>query len=271
MIRLSILSENTVYRRGFLGEHGLSVLVETPARALLFDTGQTDVFLKNAGRMEKDPAEAEAVILSHGHYDHCGGLEYLFGKMKMPVYLRGEALSHKCAKGMGKTLYRDISVPWRERPPKNLVFVTEDLTMLYPDIYLLGNIGRDGADGKPGEFFVEHEGFYRSDLMEDEQMLILRQPAGLVVLAGCCHPGVLNCIAHIHKYFEGEHIHAFVAGMHLMHASEDYIAYVGEELKRQDIDLFYPLHCTGQKACVYLERLLQKRCYRVSVGDCICI
>lgn len=271
MIRLSILNENTVYKRGFLGEHGLSVLVETPSHMLLFDTGQTDVFLRNAERMEKDLTEAEAVILSHGHYDHCGGLESMFGKIEMPVYLRGGALSHKCVRDMGKALYRDISIPWREHPPKNLIFVEETLTELFTDIYLLGGIGSYTAEEKPKGFFIEHEGFYRQDLMEDEQMLILRQSTGLIVLAGCCHPGVLNCIAHVNKHFGNEHIHAVVAGMHLMHASKDYIAYVGEELKSRDIDLFYPMHCTGREAIVYLRQILGKRCGSAAVGECICI
>ena len=95
-MKITILNENTVYRQGLFAEHGLSVLIEENDRRFLMDTGQSDVFLKNAETLGVDLTKLNGIILSHGHYDHCGGMEYLDGSRGMPpVYIQKSAFEKK--------------------------------------------------------------------------------------------------------------------------------------------------------------------------------
>lgn len=115
-MKISFLNENTANKRGFLGELGLSLLIEWDGGKILFDTGQTDVFLRNAARMGADLEGLSAIVLSHGHFDHCGGLEYLLeGAADLPpVYVRRSAFEDKQAVNADGKTYRKIGIPWRE-------------------------------------------------------------------------------------------------------------------------------------------------------------
>ena len=115
-MKISFLNENTANKRGFLGELGLSLLIEWDGGKILFDTGQTDVFLRNAARMGADLEGLSAIVLSHGHFDHCGGLEYLLeGAAGLPpVYVRRSAFEDKQAVNADGKTYRKIGIPWRE-------------------------------------------------------------------------------------------------------------------------------------------------------------
>lgn len=113
-MEITVLTENTVSRRGLLAEHGLSVLVEEGGKRILFDTGQSGVYIHNAEQLGISLEGLDAIVLSHGHYDHTGGLPEFPGEVSCPVYLSGKALEDKwCLAGDGKG-NRCIGVPWRE-------------------------------------------------------------------------------------------------------------------------------------------------------------
>ena len=95
MMKVTILTENTVYKRGLLAEHGLSLLIDTGRRRYLFDTGQSRVFLHNAVKLGIDLKGLDGVILSHGHYDHGGGLEYWQELGDAPIYIQEKAFEKK--------------------------------------------------------------------------------------------------------------------------------------------------------------------------------
>lgn len=83
-MEVKVLTENTVYKRAFLGEHGLSLLIETENQNYLFDMGQSDVFLRNGRKLQVDWKTLDGVVLSHGHYDHCGGMNYWENAQEIP-------------------------------------------------------------------------------------------------------------------------------------------------------------------------------------------
>ena len=89
-MRFTVLNENTAGKRGFLAEHGLSVLIVHQGRKLLFDTGQTDVFLHNAEKIGETLSDLDAIILSHGHFDHCGGLEFWQNRGSCLLFMCGK-------------------------------------------------------------------------------------------------------------------------------------------------------------------------------------
>ena len=158
-MKVKILNENTAGKRGFLAEHGLSLLIETGGPRWLFDTGQTDVFLKNAEHLSEDLLHLDGIILSHGHFDHCGGLEYLVRlyeerKQKLPpVYVRENAFLNKTAINGDGCTYRMIGIPWKRELLGASIRVTEPCQEISQGVFVLGNIPYTSPfEKKPGWF-----------------------------------------------------------------------------------------------------------------------
>ena len=98
-MRISVLCENTAYKKEFEGEHGLSLLISTDKHKILFDAGQTDLFLRNGARLGEDLKDVDMVVLSHGHYDHGGGLfKFLSLNDKAKVYINKNVANEKMVK-----------------------------------------------------------------------------------------------------------------------------------------------------------------------------
>ena len=113
-MRIVILTENMANGRGLLAEHGLSVLVEAAGKRILFDTGQSDVYLRNAGELGESLEGLDGIVLSHGHYDHTGGLPAFPEELPAPVFVRENAFEEKLSGSREKGTYRDIGIPWRK-------------------------------------------------------------------------------------------------------------------------------------------------------------
>lgn len=256
-MEITVLTENTVSRRGLLAEHGLSVLVEEGGKRILFDTGQSGVYIHNAEQLGISLEGLDAIVLSHGHYDHTGGLPEFPGEVSCPVYLSGKALEDKwCLAGDGKG-NRCIGVPWREdvqeleRLP--LVFTWEQ-EEIFPGIYLLGQISTT-VPSEMGEkpFRILQNGRYLPDTMEDEQLLVIRTPQGLAVFAGCAHPGILSCVEKVKRTFPGEKLYSLLAGMHLRGCPQERVEETITGLKEAGFTYLIPLHCTGTLAIARMK------------------
>lgn len=269
-MEITVLTENTVSRRGLLAEHGLSVLVEEGGKRILFDTGQSGVYIHNAEQLGISLEGLDAIVLSHGHYDHTGGLPEFPGEVSCPVYLSGKALEDKwCLAGDGKG-NRCIGVPWREdvqeleRLP--LVFTWEQ-EEIFPGIYLLGQISTT-VPSEMGEkpFRILQNGRYLPDTMEDEQLLVIRTPQGLAVFAGCAHPGILSCVEKVKKTFPGEKLYSLLAGMHLRGCPQERVEETITGLKEAGFTYLIPLHCTGTLAIARMKMAFGKSCLMAEAG-----
>ncbi|MGI6170097.1 MAG: MBL fold metallo-hydrolase [Christensenellales bacterium] len=112
-MKMHILTDNRTRKQGFLSEHGLSLFIEYENVNISFDTGQSDVYLHNAALMGVDLNKADCIVLSHGHYDHCGGLTYFPKSDRSPkIYVHEAAFAKKYALNPGGTTYREIGIPW---------------------------------------------------------------------------------------------------------------------------------------------------------------
>lgn len=272
-MRVTVLNENTAGKRGFLAEHGLSLLIETETGRWLFDTGQTDVFLRNAECLKETLFELDGIILSHGHFDHCGGLEYLArsygkaGKKLPPVYVRESAFRNKTAINRDGCTYRIIGIPWKRELLDRCIRLTADRQLLSDGVWVLGNIPYTaGLEEKPSVFFIDDGEKKRPDYMEDEQMLVFETDQGLCLFAGCCHPGILNCLRYVRDTFPGQKIYSVFAGMHLSGASDDRIRNTAEALRESGIERLFPVHCTGIEAIGLMKQCLGRRCTVVETG-----
>lgn len=273
MIKVSVLNENTAGRRGFLAEHGLSLLLETDRGRFLFDTGQTDVFIKNAEKLGEDLLDLDGLILSHGHFDHCGGLYYLAksyresGKALPPVYVRRAAFLDKRAINADHATYRMIGIPWKRQVAGNSVHLTKDKEQIGDGMWVLGNIPyTDGLEKRPEVFFIDNGTEMIPDYMEDEQLLAVDTEKGLCVFAGCCHAGILNCLAHVKRSFPERPIYSVFAGMHLVNADEERIQATIEALSAMEVSILIPAHCTGIAAIGAMKASFGQRCRLVETG-----
>lgn len=271
-MKIHILTDNRAKKRGILAEHGLSLLVEHEGTSILFDTGQTDVFLKNASAMGADPGKADCVVLSHGHYDHCGGAPFLAGLGRLPkIYVHRAAFEKKFAAGPGGEGLREVGIPWTEGEREALagrLVLTGKRERLAPGAHLFGEIpGLLPFEGVPTGFFRGEGAEKAADMQGDEQMLVLEGERGLSVFLGCGHPGVINCLHYAQKQFPGERIYSLAAGMHLDSASPLRVQMTISHLQEMGVEKIIPLHCTGIFAICEMRRFLGSRCLPFCAGD----
>lgn len=268
-MKIRILTENTVNRRGLLGEHGLSLLLEANGRRYLFDTGQTDVYVKNAQKLREDLSGLDGIILSHGHYDHCGGMT-CFPAMTdyPPLYVREGAFQDKRYGKPGR--YERIGIGWKKESYPGSIVETGERHDLGDGWFLLGNIGYENDfEPKPECFYIfptDSEEDKIPDLMSDEQILVVETEKGLSLFMGCSHMGILNCIRRVQKEFPDSRIHTILAGMHLKDASENRVTKTIEALKQLEFDYLIPVHCTGITAIVRMQQELGERCLLADSG-----
>lgn len=276
-MKVTVLTENTVYKRGFLAEHGLSLLIETAGKTWLFDTGQSGVFLQNAVKMKENLEQLEGIILSHGHYDHCGGMKDWAKKWPegspVPVYMNGKGFERKYSSHpvTGHMLFSGIpeeAERWMKEKA-GLVLTEEPCHAVSEHVYLLSSIPRKTDFEKiPATFWKEtHPGAEpKRDTMEDEQLLVIRESQGLCVFSGCAHAGIVNCLNYVRETFPGERIHSLVAGMHLKGCSSRRLQETVSYLKELEADLVVPLHCTGLLAAAAVKEALGESCVLAEAG-----
>lgn len=273
-MKIHILTDDRVKKRGFLAEHGMSIYIEHEDTNILFDTGQTDVYCRNAIQMGLDLSKTNHIVLSHGHYDHCGGLVHFPMTEELPnIYVHEAALCKRYALNPDKISYREIGIPWKltdyNAINKSIKFVKKNV-QITSNISLVGEIpSLVSFEGIPEGFFINKNENMISDMIKDEQMLIFDTDKGLVLFLGCSHPGIINCLTYISKLFPDKAIYALIAGMHLESISPLRLQMTIQSIIDLNIQKVIPLHCTGIFAICEMKKFLDKRCSILTAGDSI--
>ncbi len=270
VLRITTLIENTVSRRGLLAEHGLAFWIETESKRLLFDTGQGTVLAGNARSLGIQLGHCDAIVLSHGHYDHTGGLDSVLQAAGQPRMYAHPAAFEKKYTRRSDGLIHDIGMPsLNERDVRQQVeelILTEEPTEVCEQIYVTGEIPRmTEFEDVNGPFFLDEQGT-KPDPLRDDQALFFESHDGTVVLLGCAHAGVINTLRHIQRLTDDTPIHAVVGGMHLSAASPERLDRTIDAFRRLRVDRVGPAHCTGMAATVALWGALPGRCVACPVG-----
>jgi 7,8-dihydropterin-6-yl-methyl-4-(beta-D-ribofuranosyl)aminobenzene 5'-phosphate synthase len=255
--RITLLTDNTCLP-GYECEHGLSILVELAGRSILFDTGQSDMFLRNARRSGRDLSQVDTLVISHSHYDHSSGVPYLFsGHQELSCYFGPGFFQSKYSlvdeqyvyKGAPFTENECTEAGWKvimvsEGEPVLPLYSRED------GIYLVSGIPmEDPFEQIDPRFYIEDadELNIHRDSFEDELVLVIETGGGLIVILGCSHRGVVNTLSHIKRMFD-KPLYRVIGGAHLESASPERIEHVAERLKELSIEQLVLCHCTGQAA-----------------------
>jgi len=247
------LVENTVGSPGLLAEHGTAFFIEADGDCLLFDTGQGLALKHNAEQLEIRMESVDAIILSHGHYDHVGGLvDALEMTVSAELYLHPKALTAKFNRN-GREIGAPVTDEGKLASFVRGVTYTQDPTTITPGIHVTGEIPRTHKIEDTGGPFYQDADCANKDALPDDQALYIETPKGLIVLLGCGHSGVINTLDYIQQINGGKSIYAVMGGMHLLRASTKRLAFTGDGLERMGVRYLAPNHCTGLDAVCYFK------------------
>ncbi|MBC7080562.1 MAG: MBL fold metallo-hydrolase [Methanothrix sp.] len=278
-LQLKIVIENTTshHKPGLRGQHGLSVLIEadlgSESMCILMDTGaSSDVLLHNMDVLGIDSDDIDLIFLSHGHYDHTGGLMGLLKHMKRHVPI----LAHPgifAPKLRSEPFLRSIGIPFTRCEAEGagaVLLLSRTPVTLAPGIMTTGEVERRTSFERVEGFWTIVDGTYREDRIDDDQALVISiENRGLVVISGCAHSGIVNIVDQARRLTDSNAICAVIGGFHLMGSEDERIRRTAGALLDLDPEIVRPGHCTGSRAISQLQEILGDRCRPLFTGDVI--
>ena len=272
-LRITILVDHQSLRPDLETEHGLSFLLEADDEVLLFDAGATEAAFRNAERLGTPWRRISRIVLSHGHWDHTGGLRaFLEALPKAQVYLHPRAMTPKYSLHPDKPP-RLLSMPQEihallQARMDQLHWSTAHMR-LGEGIGLTGPIPRrHPEEAISGPFYLDPEG-RETDPLEDDQALWITTKRGIVLLLGCAHAGVANTLDHIRVLTGKRSLLAVVGGFHLATASEARIQSTLRALQKANVKRVAPIHCTGPSGTAAFQEAFGDQGIPLQVGESI--
>ncbi len=256
-MKITCLIENTSSRPDIVAEHGLSLYVETATDKILFDFGQTDAFAKNAEVLGIDLSEVNIAVLSHGHYDHGGGINRFLELNKVAkIYMQPTAKEphfHSEDRFIGLNLAEE---------QKGRFIEIGDVFAINDNVYLLScNNSERICDIDNADLLKKHEEKFTPDNFDHEHYMLIKEGNTQVLISGCSHKGILN----IAEWFSPD---VLVGGFHLSGKEPgDELSRIAKRLEEKKT-LFYTCHCTGQKQFEFMQSHMKNLRY-ISGGESI--
>ena len=255
--------------RRMICEHGLSFYLETPRHKLLFDLGATDAFLANARQAGIDVSQVDTAVISHGHYDHGGGLEaFLEANHRASVYLREGAFDPHISL-QGENIHRIGLEPKLQENPR--IHLLREDTWLDEELFVFGNVTERRLWSQSNRRLRMGTLGYPQDSFVHEQSLLLLAEGRRILLAGCSHCGIVNILEKCRE-LTGSWPEAVIGGLHLSNPRGQ------EELDLPLLEgtaryleatgaVYYTGHCTGLEAYEWLRKRLGERIVYIHSGD----
>jgi len=270
MPKLTVLMDNNGLDKNLAAEHGLSLHIQLEnGREWLWDTGQSGLFARNASRLGVELTNISGCALSHGHYDHTGGLDTLLnlcGGEGLSVFahpdfdreryvIRPDSLCHE----IGLKTVNPVKIGEGCSPVRGSVELDEELFMLTDVERLKGNFQA------VGNFYLDPDCTQKDDI-PDDACLVLNTSRGAVLILGCCHSGLANTCFFARKELEIDSFYALLGGTHLASASESALKQAADTIRDFGFSRIWPGHCTGQRGFEYLKNAFPDRVRPMGAG-----
>ena len=274
-LRITTLSENTAGFPGVLAEWGLSVLIQTDDFKILLDTSTSISVPHNAPIFGLDLSTIDKIVLSHGHFDHTGGLKGVLKQIgkQVEVIAHPDIWARKYARGEGFERY--IGVPFSREELEALgasFTLSREPVWITDDIVTTGEIAMiDEFEQLDPNMYVKEDGNWRSDELWDDRALIIKTNEGLVVILGCAHRGTINTIRHAQEITGVEQIHTVIGGTHLIGASEERVLHTAAALQELGVQRVGVSHCTGLPSSMLLSQQLGESFFFNNTGTSITV
>lgn len=271
-----LIDNNTIIDRYFLGEPGLSFLIEADGKRILFDTGYSNAFLENAKRLGEDLLNLDFLVFSHGHLDHTWGLDSL---IKLYSEAKAEGLKHKTPIMVGHPLTFETKLDENLSQIGSMISIekasqhfkiqlTTQPLWLTSNLVFLGEISRhndfenkapigkiSGSDSIQKD--SSHDDSLMDDFMMDDSALAYKTPHGLVIITGCSHSGICNIIEQAKKVCNEDRIIDVIGGLHLLTLNKSQLDGTLDYLKKINPTCLHPCHCTDLPSKIALSTVVQ--------------
>ncbi len=271
-IKITTLSENTAAIPPFLGEQGISVFIDNGITGILLDAGQSISVSHNLDVLGVDLSRINKIVLSHGHFDHTGGLRPLLQKIHRQV----EIVAHPdvwSAKYSHVENHPDryIGIPYPQVELESLgarFHFSRQPVVIADGISTTGEVPMTTAYEKiDGHLYVKEDGNLKPDPLLDDLSIIIKTAKGLAVILGCAHRGMINTLNHARHLTSIDQIELVMGGSHLIGSSEERIWQTIAALKEMDVKKIGLCHCTSLPVEAVLAQEFGERFFFNSTGS----
>jgi 7,8-dihydropterin-6-yl-methyl-4-(beta-D-ribofuranosyl)aminobenzene 5'-phosphate synthase len=268
---VSVTVLSTMLSGSFNGEWGFGAMVEIDGTRTLFDTGsRPETVLSNLREMKQDLRGVENVILTHHHRDHTGGL----------VTLRRDAMARD-PKSIA-TAFGGKGITQRRMPGNDFILIKSEYeaaggtlreldkpTELAPGVWLTGPVPRvhNERNWSGGTRIRQADDSIIEDTLPEDQAMVIDTDAGLIVISGCGHAGIVNTLTYARKVVRQAPVHAVIGGFHLFDANEEKLAWTAQQLAPMGIEYFLAAHCTGVESTMRLRELMKLPADRMTIAQ----
>lgn len=278
-MKFRILVDNKTESLACNAEWGLAIVIETCGRKILFDTGASSMFAENAKAMGVDLSEMEALVISHGHYDHTDGVPaFIDLNDHAPIYLHKNALGDTYGEMDGKIEDFSCGIRWSEEFCEKVlprIRFSEGTYKILDNVTVVGDIPWHPAFSATERFFrkirvTDADGrtelSFVQDQMDHEQFLVVEEGDVIHIFSGCSHKGVMATLEYAKKLFPGKRIGSLIAGMHMFPLTSTRQDEIIDAMMEMDVEWLVPLHCTGMDAILKMKTRKGEKCIVATSG-----
>jgi 7,8-dihydropterin-6-yl-methyl-4-(beta-D-ribofuranosyl)aminobenzene 5'-phosphate synthase len=261
-MKLQALCENLVYSKDLIAEHGLSLYLHTDDLKVLIDTGQGFALLNNMKKLKIEPDSIDYLILTHGHYDHTGGLMDLLKIRSKPlnIYAHPSLFTPKYVNRMGMEIYAGIQFNMHEYETEGALFhfINEETTLDSLTIYPKSSLPFDTIQTNP-HFIIKDNDTTTHDLFEDELTITVLTENGTSLFTGCAHNGIIEIISAVMKKKQVSSFHTVAGGFHLRETPQSYLEETFNLLQKCNVEQLAVTHCTGIDSYSYFKNMIGRK------------
>lgn len=265
-MKVTVVVDNSVpisAKSPFLSEHGYSLLIEYGSKKVLFDTGQSQAVVHNLSLLGTSPGELDALVLSHGHYDHAGGLMHLLQhrEQSLPLYAHSDIFMPRYSVSGGSR--RFIGIPYAQEQLTSLGVewrFGKTPTEIFSALWFSGQIPRlTGYETGDDKLVVNCGGCDCQDEINDDAALYFAQNESLVIIGGCTHAGLVNTVKHGLEVTGAKRLKGWIGGTHLGPVSKEQQEKTLDFLEQMQPEFILSAHCTGFDMMAELKRRFGSR------------